>query len=362
MTDKIIRSNGLTESERFLQKLCEKSFLRLWSYPGVYRDQSSGRGSKGGKEICDLLVVFENHIIIFSDKNIAFPNTGNLDIDWSRWVRRAVLDSGEQLYGAERWIRKHPDRIFIDKECKQFFPIDLPEISSVKIHRIVVANGAAERCKQELGGSGSLMIFSSITGNDHFLPRDKGGVPFAVGQLDPKRGLIHIFDETTIEILLTTLDTISDFLSYLEKKEQLYKRMLAVNAAGEEELLAYYLRNLSDDGEHDFIIDSDCNALGVDEGFWDEFIKSDQRKSQIEANKISYAWDDLTEEFITNILNDTQYIKDPLGPRNQEKVVRFLARESRTRRRILIKAFFELLEETPPNFKGCRIICPSKKA
>lgn len=56
------RADGVTESERYLKTLCDRTFLSLWSYPGVYRDQ--GRPGKGdGKEVCDLLVVFENHVI-----------------------------------------------------------------------------------------------------------------------------------------------------------------------------------------------------------------------------------------------------------------------------------------------------------
>ena len=67
----ISRADGITESERYLKTLCDRTFLSLWSYPGVYRDQ--GRSGKGhGKEVCDLLVAFENHIIIFSDKDCAF--------------------------------------------------------------------------------------------------------------------------------------------------------------------------------------------------------------------------------------------------------------------------------------------------
>jgi hypothetical protein len=33
------RSEGTTASERYLAKLCQKSFLSLWSYPNVFRDQ-----------------------------------------------------------------------------------------------------------------------------------------------------------------------------------------------------------------------------------------------------------------------------------------------------------------------------------
>lgn len=360
MTNQIIRSNGITYSERYLQKLCEKSFLRLWSYPGVYRNQSAGGGSQGGKELCDLLVVFENHILIFSDKDILFPNTGDLDVDWSRWVRKAVLESGEQLYGAERWIKEHPDRLYIDRKCQQPFPIDLPDIRSARIHRIIIAHGASERCKHELGGSGSLMIFSDICGKDHLAKREIGGIPFAIGQIDPQRGYVHIFDDTTLDIVMNTLDTIYDFTTYLDKKEQLFDRNVNVIAAGEEELLAYYLRELNDDGEHDFNFPDNINAICVDEGHWEDFIRSAERRSQIEENKISYAWDDLIEEFSTHIINDTQYIKDPLGPRNQEKVMRHLAREPRTRRRMLSKGLFELLEKTPVSYKAVRVNKPSK--
>ena len=86
--NQVRRSEGVTTAERYLKKLCDHSFLSLWSYPGVYRDQQHG------KEVCDLLVIFESDFIIFSDKDCVFPNSGNLDIDWSRWFRKAIKKSG----------------------------------------------------------------------------------------------------------------------------------------------------------------------------------------------------------------------------------------------------------------------------
>ena len=62
----IERALGTTPTERYLKKLCDHTFLSLWSYPGVYRDQYAGEGGDG-KEVCDLLVVFENDVIVFSD-------------------------------------------------------------------------------------------------------------------------------------------------------------------------------------------------------------------------------------------------------------------------------------------------------
>src|SRR6266852_5069777 len=113
----VIRAEGVTASERYLQRLCEHSFLSLWSYPGVFRDQGRTNGKGDGKEVCDLLVVFENHVIIFSDKHIQFAATDNISVGWGRWFRKAVLKSAEQVCGAERWIRRFPNYLFLDKQC-----------------------------------------------------------------------------------------------------------------------------------------------------------------------------------------------------------------------------------------------------
>ena len=84
------KSEGSTESERYLANLCEKSFLSLWSYPNVFRDQGRKGGIGDGKELCDLLVVFDQDVIIFSDKSCAFKDTGDTNRDWARWCSRAI--------------------------------------------------------------------------------------------------------------------------------------------------------------------------------------------------------------------------------------------------------------------------------
>src|SRR5262245_30585272 len=146
----IDRSDGINSSERYLKSLCDHSFLSLWSYSSVYRAP--------GQELCDLLVVFEDHIIVFSDKDCDFPNTGKLQLDWNRWFKKAVEKSAQQLWGAERWIRQYPDRIFLNPQATKPFPLSLPNPQNATIHRVLVAHGASKRCKQALGGSGSLMI------------------------------------------------------------------------------------------------------------------------------------------------------------------------------------------------------------
>ncbi len=67
--DKIIRGSGFTASERYLQRLSDKTFLKLWTYSNTF----SGRKKNGGdgKEICDLLVVYGDDVIVFSDNRSA---------------------------------------------------------------------------------------------------------------------------------------------------------------------------------------------------------------------------------------------------------------------------------------------------
>ena len=99
----------VTASEAYLTSLARKSFLSLWSYPNP--GFGNPGSSKKGKELCDLLVLFDNTLILFSDKKCDFPNTGDANLDWKRWYRRAVFASAKQLNGAKRILLRSPERI-----------------------------------------------------------------------------------------------------------------------------------------------------------------------------------------------------------------------------------------------------------
>ena len=144
----LFKSSGTTPSEKYLAGLCERTFLSLWSYPNVYRDQGRHAGKGDGKELCDLLVVFGNDVIIFSDKSCEFPNSGNLATDWCRWFRRSILKSADQVYGAERWLRSFPERLYLDRACTQRFPLSIADAGSTRFHRVVVALNVTDRCRK----------------------------------------------------------------------------------------------------------------------------------------------------------------------------------------------------------------------
>ncbi|MCE5270051.1 SEC-C domain-containing protein [bacterium] len=338
---KVFQHNeGVTEAERYLQYLCNKTFLSMWSYPGLFKSP--------GKELCDLLVVFDNHIIIFSDKYCKFPETDCLSKDWSRWYKRAIEKSVYQAWGAERWIKNFPERIFTDRKAKDKLPFLLPDIGDANISLIVVAHDVARRCAKDLGGSGSLMIRSDLDGIQNVAK------PFFIGDYDKSKTFVHILDDITLNAILGKLDTIADFTSYLTKKEQLFRSDKIVIAAGEEDLLAHYLANIDRDGMHGFDLPPSVNLVDFPEGLWFGFIHSDTFRKQQEEDTISYFWDDLIDRSSNHAFDGTQYFAEPSGILSTERILRLLAKESRLSRRALSKAFIDLLNKTPSDKQATR--------
>jgi hypothetical protein len=355
----VSNGEGLTDSERYLARLCRNSFLRLWSWPNLFRDQRAGSKTEG-KELCDLLVAFGRHIFLFSDKYCAYPSTGNPKLDWSRWFRRAVWDGAQQIWGAERWLREHPDRVFCDRACKRPLPICLPPASEALFHRVVVAHGAGERCRDTHGGNGSLMIRLDIIGKKHFQPVEEVE-PFVVGALDPARGLVHVMDDFTLGTLLETVDTAADLADYCEAKEQLFTSGRHVWAAGEEELLARYLQEVDASGRHTFAIPDGVKAVGFDEGLWQNFRDRPERLAQIEANRSSYAWDALIDEFTKHILGGTLAFGAAYAPADLEVPLRFMAAENRTQRRALSRNLMAAMKRGQENERFTRVALADPK-
>ncbi len=353
---KITRSSGTTKSERYLAKLADRTFLNLWAYPNVYRDEIVN-GHRTGKELCDLLVVCGKHIIIFSDKENGWSEDKDTNVAWVRWYKRAVQKSVKQIRGAERWINEHPDRIFIDPACTQRLPIELPTIEKRKIKAIAIARGAYKASSEFFNGdSGSFMIQPNIKGGKHFDSSSPDFFPFRVGDVDPDGSFIHVMDDLAFDVVMRELDTITDFTDYLEKKEKFIRSGYLGLASGEEDLLAYYLEHLTGtENIHGFPHPDGRpwearDHLAIDGGYT-EMLKSSQYKRKKEADENSYIWDRLIEAFTNHLLAGTTIVPDgkPLDVSKYEIGVSIMANEPRLHRRMLGKGIIEVLEEKTPS-------------
>jgi hypothetical protein len=122
-----------------------------------------------------------------------------------------------------------------------------------------------------------------------------------------------------------------------------------------------YLKNAGPDGEHDFIVPPGYNVIALDEGMWEEFSENPQRLAQIDANRVSYAWDKLIEKFSFHAVNNTQHFASPRNVESTEKILRFMAAEPRTCRRMLAGVLLEMLDTTPIHMRRTRVALPLRQ-
>lgn len=344
------KSHGVTQSEKRLVDLGYNTFLSLWSYPNPYKQQAYG------KELCDLLVVFDNNIIIFSDKDCVYGASGDSQVDWRRWYKKAILKSAEQLLGAKAWLEKFPDRITLDAKGEKPFPLKITITPETKFYLIAVAHGASEPCKMYFsGGDGGLLIDSNIKGKMHI---GEDCEPFTIGLVeDNPESFIHVFDDASYATVLHELDTIEDFLGYLDGRQEILLKKSTI-AVGENELLAQHISGLIDGNATCLqrLCKEDCTDIVFQEGQWDELIHSEKYRQWRKKLEISYFWDGLLQRTFYFIENGLSAGTTSPTLQDQNQLFRRLAKEDRIHRYCLSDAFLSFFFQMPPDFRGTRVI------
>ena len=347
-------AEGTTDSERALTRLAKKAFLSLWSYSNVFTDEGRSHGKGDGKELCDLLVVFGNDVLLFSDKDCEYHADTDVKVAWPRWYKRAVEKSVKQLAGAEKFAKEFPKRIYLDKQCQTLLPVPLPEAAVARYFLIAVTRGAHLAATQFYGGgsSGSVMLNSDIRGREHYEE------PFSIGFPLESRRFVHVLDEMTVDLLLEELDTVPDLVSYLACKEAFISTPgVSISIPGEEEILARYIATIRD-GRHALPqIPKGMTFVGLAEGDWKAYAKSTQRAAKQQADKISYLWDSLIEHQSNFIRAGTaKTLPGQLPQRvNHERIVRAMAQQNRLERRQCGKDLHFVLARNEPRGVFARI-------
>ncbi|XOF34520.1 MAG: YecA family protein [Candidatus Electrothrix sp. YB6] len=343
----ILKQKGSTKTEKYLAKLSEDTFFGLWSYPNIYTDEGISKTGQG-RELCDLLVVFERKIIVFSDKDISFNSNIDLHVAWKRWFLKSVIRSSKQLYGAESWIKKYPDRLYLDKECKKKFPIFLNQ-HDYEIHLIAVTWNSYKAAVHHFGGESS----GTFIQNYLYDESQCSEYPFTLGNFSPDKTFIHVLDKFSLDLLMTELDTASDFTDYLKFKEKNIKDRAVIYSSGEEEMLAYYfLKN------NPFFAFSTTNEpILLSEGLWNNIKNSQEYELLCSERKKSYLWDRLIRHFTNHVLKATGYEEaKKIEFEYHERAVRKLSAENRLSRTLLSKAFIEKFDEVPHDKRSGRVV------
>lgn len=327
------KSEGLTESEALLASLSEQTFFALWIYPNLFK--------KAAKEMIDLMVVFRNDVLLFSDKSCAYPETDNPELDWKRWYSRAIAKSAHQVQQAERWLRNQPTRIFLDAKATEPLPIDLPPPGTLKIHRICVATGAAGHCRRATGQP-MLGLDFTATGDE---------APLRIGTVPEAHGFLHVFDADSLALAMRELDTISDFVEYLNAKADLVAGGKFKGAPTEADLLAYYLHHgrTFPDAQQDFVLQPNL---------WRQVEAQQPFREGRELNRRHRLWDQLIDRVTRLYLAEELQFGNETTMSDHERLVRVMASESRFYRRILSQAIEDRAERASGGWIGS--ILPSQ--
>lgn len=285
---------GVTATERLLAEFCERSFLKLWSYPNPHKDD--------GHELCDLLAVFGDTVFIFFDRYNELSEKSDKDpqVLWERWRRNVIDRQIKTAHGAERYIRSGRP-IYVDARREQPFPLLFDREKAV-IHKIIIAHGAKEACERASPENiyGSLAI-------TYTEPNRGPTFPFhiAIDRHNP----VHVLDSHNMPIVLRELDTVRDFSDYLEEKVRAISNFEFLSYCGEEDLLGHYLLSYSA-AENRYVIgpkdrNEKINGLMIAEGGWHDFVQTEVYKNTKKEDQISYFWDQLIQRTCQNRLDGT---------------------------------------------------------
>jgi len=165
--------------------------------------------------------------------------------------------------------------------------------------------------------------------------------------------LIHVLNDVTLDIVMRELDTVTDFVTYLSEKARFVRSGNLILAAGEEDLLAYYLTHMGSKDRHGFPHPqhrpwASSDRLSLSTGHYEGMVRNPQYVKKKEADKQSYLWDHLIKTFTDNMLAGTTIIPDSRQFEIDKHAlgVQYMAQEPRIMRRMLSERIRDILERS----------------
>jgi hypothetical protein len=282
----------MNTSEKIVSDICKNSFLSFWSFPNPLRTDNN-------KELTDLLIVNDPYVIIISVKEININHSGKKEVDIQRWQKKAIEKSYKQIYGAERAIRNAHAEI---RTSNGKYPIKFPDPEKMIVYRVGISFGRREEFPLPIGDQG--------------------------------KGFIHFFDQQSFPILLGELNTITDFVEYLNAKEKFFDSGKNAHFKSEEDLLAIYLHRGRKFPEN-------IDETIIQENIWEELTQRDEFYDRKIQEKKSYIWDGIIEVLFRDVSQEQLLLTNDFH--EVEQALRAMSKESRFNRMALSNIFLDFI-------------------
>lgn len=282
-------------AEALIAKLCSDAFFQDFCFKNPYIGVGKDR-----KELCDVLVVLDEIVVIWQIKNIKLGKDGHF--------KKSDIDKAiSQCRGAKRKL--------------------------TSIGKIQLTNVAGNEKTIDASKIKEVYLIAAIEG---------GLSEFGSFYDDSSKGDVHIFFEEFTRYATKHLNTVADFVRYLKNKERFLNdgKSLVING-GEEELLALYINNNRTFGNMEgkkathIFLDTEGSAeeLESDEGY----------KDKQEADEYwGKAWDMLIQKKSAGLPRNG----DTSKPEDRDKFLAKMMSHDRFERRILGKTFIDAAIES----------------
>jgi hypothetical protein len=241
-----------------VEKICSRMFLPdlTVANPKILK------GGKLEKELADVIIPFRNSLVCFQikSKTELKPVSQKTETDFAR-IKRRVEDGIGQLKTIQSALR---DGLVSELTNRAGITLPIDPKSIQKIHGVVILELLGE---EKFSVEEQTMISSGFTVRDQ-MP-------------------VHVFTLRDFDSISTEIDTIPDFIDYLEVRAALISRGQLLPFTQELDFLALYKT------KHDLFRDSQGikdTFLLIQDGFWKHHVET--RKHIIEernaANAPSY--------------------------------------------------------------------------
>lgn len=229
-------NEGENESEKLTFRLARSAFLGPWAVanPHWNANESFLERPIAPKELCDLLVLFGDDAILFSDKQSQLNPSIEPTLAWERWSRATIFGSIKQISGAVRRLN-YSRKIYIDKNCV----IPITWIEGIRsLSAVLVASRSNNLARNREADNFRLRIEYKRK-----VYEDRSKIGTSPGFLFVADTPTHIFDQTTLSELVEIFDTPRDFLSYLKWREKFFTQSRKdIFAESEMSITSLYLQ------------------------------------------------------------------------------------------------------------------------
>ncbi len=315
--------------EDLVEKICTKMFFSDFTV----RSKKFKNASKQEKEVADILIPFGDVLLAVQVKTRKDkkPSSEKRKIDLAR-IDNRIEEAVDQFKTLKRALAN----------------FRFNEVETTRGYKIPFDG----RFKKIMG----IVVFD-LVGEDISQPDEDITI---INGFEARYDIpIHIFKRNEFEIISTEIDTLPDFIQYIETREILFSKKLFAIPPLELSLLALY-KTKSEDLQ--FAIESNSQFI-VDDGYWEWYEKDCKEliQNRNSYNRPSYLIDDVINWLHSSVGFDPSKYGinlDPFGFFGEESqgtiqaylaVTTELAKTSRLTRRKLGEKFFECVERASKN-------------